>query len=191
MAENPVASISPDEARVWLWQHIPFRVTAAIVETIICEEWAATTPRVMMPPGIRSVCWNDAAYQGRISAVRWLIEFIGIQEHSKKPVPSFAANAIAHGKPTTDFGIGMLPGGVFMSTSYADAAFLARTWKGCVQAISHPTRNTNHPPVEVETLTRAMRVVLPFMDGSIYATAGLSLQQVVAAQVQRFTKNAG
>ncbi len=146
MAESPVPSISPDEVRLWLWQHIPFRVTAAIAGTSICDEWAAAEPPLGMPIGLRLVCLNDAAYQGQISAVRWLIEFVGLQEDRKRPVPapSFAANAMAHGKPTTDFGIGMLPGGRFHATD-SRGGCVSRAYLEGMCAVHFPS-NTRHEP---------------------------------------------
>ncbi len=196
MTQPPGPLLPLMEVATWLWQHIPFRVTAAIAGTTIETEWASSEGPITLPLGVRFVCFNDAVYQGRISAARWLIEFVGLQEVAKKgigPTPSESRAAKAHerGGPTTEFGIGMLPGGTFLRPDHPDAAFLARTWKGCAQAISHPTRDTDHPRVDPETLTRALRVILPHLDRTIYAHARLSLRQVIDDQVLRFAPDPG
>ena len=182
------AKIPQVEIEAWLWQHIPFRVTAGIAGTPICDEWSMEQYS-SLPLGLRFVCLNDATFQGRIAAIRWLIEFVGLQEKADQalgpqPTPSYAARVLASGRQSTDFGVGMLPGGVFLLPTHKDAKLLARTWKGCAQAIGHPTRNTGHPDLDVETLTAVMRILIAHLDATAYQHAKISVKHAVLTQVQ-------
>jgi hypothetical protein len=188
-----MTALDPREATAWLIQHIPFRVTAGIAGTPICDEWANNEPPLRLPIGLRYVCLNDATFQGRMAACRWLVEFVGLQERGDpnlgpQPCPSRAAASVVSGKTTTDFGLGMLPGGSFILPQHSDAKLLARTWKGCAQATSHPTAGTNHPDVSHEILTKVMRIVITHLDQTAYKHAHLTVRDAVLNQTKRFTR---
>lgn len=176
----PKKSLLPVECETWLLEHIPYRVVGGIALTPIAEEWDLAKTGLSGSGGFRFVCMNYATLQGQRAATRWLIEYIGIQRaDGGRPLPSHAAQE----RRVTDCGIWLLPNGRNMLDSHPDAQFLADTWKGCTQAILHPTVASNHPEVKMAEITRALRAVIDYLQKSIYQ--GSDLKTVVREYCKR------
>lgn len=145
----------------WLVTHLPHRIRAAI-SRLPLEGELLTALSATEPQKIRERCEGNAIWEGRMAAVRWLIEFIGVKEDK-------------HGKPVrpnprgADASITMIAGGTLFDMSSPDAIFLARVWRGCSQASSHATHASGHPSVEPSELDRAMRIMTAHLDQTIYS----------------------
>jgi hypothetical protein len=179
---------SADETKQWLLEQIPLRVTAGILGSEICDEWAGSEDSPDSRVGLRSACLQDASYLGRLAAVRWLIEFVGIQEVKDRnqgpiPRPSRAAKAVLFDGVSDDFGLSMLPGGRLFTPEHEDAVLLAKAWKACADATSHPIRNDNHVTISASTLTAVMKIIIRHLDATVYARAGFTIREAVGMQV--------
>lgn len=146
----------------WLVTHLPHRVRAAMARLPFQDELLKSISAAEAPE-IRVRCDGNAIWEGRLAAVRWLIEFIGVKEdRSGKP---------ARPKPRgADSSIVQLAGGRLFDLMAPEAVFLARLWKGCSQAGSHATHASGHPPVNEAQLDHAMRIVTAHLDATIYAS---------------------
>jgi hypothetical protein len=147
----------------WLAQHIPHRLSACLAELPLQSELfmleVADDPLRLK---IRAAYFDRAVWEGRMVAMRWLIDFVGI-----------AANR--EGKPRrptrygdADVSIGDIEGQK-IELSSPEAATLARVWLGCSQASSHPTQDSNHPPVDPMTLNNALRIIVNHLQRTIYS----------------------
>jgi len=94
--------------------------------------------------------------------------FVGIQERNGVAVEATL-------RLTTDMRIDAISGGVLMDTNAPEALILARVWKGCSQATSHPTQDTNHPDVSEEPLAEALHIIIYHLEKTIYAANGRNL----------------
>lgn len=167
---EPKKSLSLRAIDSWLREDIPYRLVGGIALTPIAQEWDILNTPLRCTSGFQFVCVNMATLQGQRAAVRWLIEFVGIQRsRSGKPCPSRAATE----EHPTDCGIWLFPNGRNMMSSHPSAQLLADTWKGCAQAISHPTIGTDHPDVELLKITESLRAVIDFLQDTIYVNSDL------------------
>lgn len=168
---RPKKSLVPREIESWLHEHIPYRLVGGIALTPIAQEWDLSDTPLRCTGGFQFVCLNYATLQGQRAAIRWLIEFVGIQRaKSGQPCQSRAATE----QDQTDCGIWLLPNGKNMLDSHPAAQLLADTWKGCTQAISHPTVGTNHPDVELPQITEALRAIIQFLQETIYRESNVA-----------------
>ena len=103
----------------------------------------------------------NAAWEGRMAGIRWLIEFVGVVDDSGKPDRPNRRRA--------DVAITRIPGGAEFDLSSPNALVLSRVWKGCAQASGHPTQDSNHPPVDDMALDAAMRIIIQHLERTIYA----------------------
>jgi hypothetical protein len=105
-------------------------------------------------------CLDNAAWEGRLTATRWLIDFVGIK-CNKNGEP---------GRPTQkphDWRIDKMAASLFPLNG-ADAQKLADVWLGCTKATSHPTRDSGHPPVDPTELNAAVAIVVDYLDCVLY-----------------------
>jgi hypothetical protein len=145
----------------WLSEHIPHRLRACLTGLRFEEELMPETANKETQDSIRARCLLTAVWEGRMAAIRWLIEFVGIRDFKGKP---------GHPKPRkTDVSITSIQGGKSIDPSSPDGAFLASVWKGCSQASGHPTQDTNHPPVDPKALDKAMRIIVRHLEDTIYS----------------------
>jgi hypothetical protein len=144
----------------WLVTHIPHRIRAAIARLPLQEELLAAL-LVADSHAVRARCDGNAIWEGRLVAVRWLIEFVGVKDKHGKPARPTPVGA--------DASISMMSGGTPFDLQLPDAIFLARVWKGCSQASSHATHASSHPPVGEAELDRAMSIVMAHLDRTVYA----------------------
>ena len=177
------ALADPRVENEWLYQHIPHRIRASL----------ALTPRlgkILDATGLYSElkanAWRDCAamgaWEGRLAATRWLIEFIGIvfDEATKLPKSheQLRKQKIRDREKKLagqfDVDIEDLPGGEYfpITEKQDDAAFLAATWKGCSQATSHATSGSNHPLVSLSELERAQVLISEHLNRTIYSPKG-------------------
>jgi len=149
----------------WLTTHIPHRIRAVIARLPLQEELLKSIS-AKDPQKIKERCEGNSIWEGRLVAVRWLIEFIGVtQDKNGKPVRPKRRN------PTgADVSIERIAGGALFDLQSSDAIVLARVWKGCSQASSHATHASGHPPVDEVTIDSALRIVIAHLDRTIYAT---------------------
>src|SRR5215472_6627821 len=138
------------EQQEWLARHIPHRVRACIACLPIQEERMPNTADEEMRNALRNRFLLTAAFEGRMVAMRWLIEFVGICEKSGQPE-----------RPTPRKGTVSIDslGGKEINLSSSEAKTLAKVWKGCSQASGHPTRDTNHLPLTDAVLDEALRII--------------------------------
>jgi len=121
-------------------------------------------------------CLTDSIWEGRLSATRWLIEFVGIQDKNGNP-------AACTEKRNGDVRIDAFNGGCLLDPSTANARCLADVWKGCTQASSHATDCT-HPSVDDRTvLPQALKIILDHLQNTIYDKACKNIRDCVLERV--------
>jgi hypothetical protein len=159
-------TLSAAEIQHWLEKDIPHRIRASLAITKRLESNIGTLPQWpahSREEKIARRCETDAIWEGRIIAMRWLVELVGLTEATN-------GNAIAKVRRfPADFLIQDLPGGAPILPASADATTLANVWKGSTQATSHPTHNSGHPPVDVQELDAALAVIIGHLDRTVYA----------------------
>jgi hypothetical protein len=166
------------EQEMWLTDHIPHRLRAACARLDLQN--TLLNASLFIDPAIstnkHTVIWQcstDSIWEGRLAAMRWLIEFVGIQL-DKNGV------AIKRPKKANDVAIDDFAGGVELKPNTADGEFLAKVWKGCTQASSHATNAYGHPSVDDRTvLPKAVGIVLDHLQATIYGRAGKNLRDCV------------
>lgn len=117
---------------------------------------------------IRDFFVRTAAFEGRMVAMRWLIEFVGICEKKgepDRPPPRKTSVSIAS------------LGGEKINLLLPEAKTLAKVWKACSQASGHPTRDTNHLPLTDAVLDEALRIIVNHLEHTIYSG---SVRQLMA-----------
>lgn len=162
----------------WLCFDIPYRVRAGIgIDSYLLRHYDASYAGLVLPATLGGLCVHHGVHQGRMVAIRWLIEFIGIKaaRDSLKPVKSKAASA----DPGFDFGIEKIRGGKYFELDHSDAPKLARVWDGCSKAVMHPTEKSDHPPVDNDVLSEAMVIILFHLERTIYASPNPRLIDVL------------
>jgi hypothetical protein len=177
--------MDPAEQERWLKEHIPHRIRAAAARLPMQNSLlrvTATIDPLRTTPESR-LFWRfatDSIWQGRLVAMRWLIEFIGIKESAQ----SIPARCQHSPKFPHDVFIVDLAGGAYFSLNTPDAQLLARVWGGCSQASSHATTDKHtHHPIDENTLAKALTVIVDYLQAGIYDTAGAKLRDYVLEPV--------
>jgi hypothetical protein len=111
-------------------------------------------------------CSNNAIWEGRLTATRWLIDFVGVS--CKLGKPSRPAE-YPH-----DWRIDKM-GAPFFPLSDTDAQKLADVWLGCTKATSHPTHESDHPSVDPNSLNTAVAIVIEYLDKTLYGPKGRNI----------------
>lgn len=185
-----MTSPNPDPYLDWFVQHIPHRVRSAVAgaEMLVLKlqerfgkdnvRTAGFESRILTKAdSVALHCVDNAVWEGRLTATRWLIDFVGISG-DKNGKPSRPAQR-AH-----DWRIAQM-GGPLFPLAGADAPKLADVWLGCTKATSHPTRGSNHPPVDPNELNLAVAIVVAHLDTNLYSPKGRSLFADVLTQHPR------
>jgi hypothetical protein len=111
----------------WRAQHIPHRLRACLTGLPLQHELTKTIEDEKIQESTIIHCLSRTVSEGRMAAIRWLIEFIGVGERKKgKP-----------GRPNrrgNDVSINMIGGGKEIDLDSHEAEILADVWKGCSQA---------------------------------------------------------
>ena len=175
----------------WREDHIPYRVRAALARTPLQENLLKSefqsanaeaenrserdpqkSPECQPPHAkIRERCEGDAIWEGRLAAIRWLIEFVGIIA-DKNANPKESKGRYAH-----DTGINDLGGKVF-NVSSPEANKLAKVWLGCSQASSHATHSSGHPQVNEKEINEAMKIIMTHLDHELYSKDGQTIASI-------------
>lgn len=171
---------TPDPHLDWYVQHVPHRVRAAIAGTEILvlklqERFGKNNVRTAgyearvtcQADSVALLCTDNAVWGGRLTATRWLIDFLGISS-DKHGNPSRPAQ-----KPH-DWRVDKL-GAPFFPLTGADAQKLADIWLVCTKATSHPTRGSNHPPVNPNELNSAIVVIIEYLEKQLYLPKGRNI----------------
>lgn len=165
--------LGKDEQRKWLVEHIPYRVRAALPGIPMKTPWAVhLRPIVLQPDRLANHCVWAALHEGRLTALRWLIEFVGIKE---------SKGVAAEWTPTrrTDVRIDSINGGIVFTPSRPDALTLAMVWQGCSQASGHATQGTNHPDVSDQKLADALALIVAHLELTIYSKNQMNLLGII------------
>jgi hypothetical protein len=164
----------------WYVQHIPHRVRSALAGTEMLVfklhdrfgkenvRTAGFDARVTsQADSVALHCVDNAVWEGRLTATRWLIDFLGVScdKHGQPGRPA---------SKTHDWRIDKMGGALFPLTG-ADAQKLADVWLGCTKATSHPTRGSGHPPVDPTELNAAVAIVIDYLDRTLYSPKGRSI----------------
>jgi len=167
--------MTPQEQREWLLGHIPYRIRAVLPGIPMKAPWLVQVePTIMQPRPFPNHCVWAALHEGRLAAMRWLIEFVGIKEKE-----GHAVNSKSRSPRVTDAYIDAFPGGILFTPSRVDAQILASLWKGCSQASGHATHGTNHPDVSDRRLAEALTVIIAHLEQTIYRANGINLFDAV------------
>lgn len=157
--------MKPTDQVQWLAEHIPHRLRACLAELPLQNELMPANASETLRLGIRARCCDAAAWEGRMAAARWLIEFVGIAAdpngNPRRPTKYGEADASItsiRGKETDRIDLGS-----------SEARRLAKVWKGCSQASGHPTHDSNHPPVDPLALDKALRIIVNHLEKTIYS----------------------
>jgi hypothetical protein len=161
----------------WFDQHIPHRVRSALAGTEMLvvklqERFGKANVRTAgvearvetTADKVALRCMGNSVWEGRLTATRWLIDFVGVScdKHGR---PSRPRN-YAH-----DWRIDKM-GGAFFPLSDASAQKLADVWLGCTKATSHPTRASGHPSVDPAELNAAIAIIIEYLDKNLYEPEG-------------------
>jgi hypothetical protein len=157
----------PTNQDQWLAEHIPHRLRACLAELPLQNELMPANASETLRLRIRARCCDAAAWEGRMTAARWLIEFVGIaadadgnpRRPTKYGEADFSITSI-RGKETDRIDLASL-----------EARTLAKLWKGCSQASGHPTQDSDHPPVDPLALDKALRIIISHLEKTIYSAS--------------------
>jgi hypothetical protein len=119
-------------------------------------------------------CLLNSNWEGRLTAMRWLIMFLGISGNASTQTQGVPKWTELH-KDGKDSRIDMFDGGELFPIPSRDADALALIWKGCSKATSHPTEGSNHPDVTEGPLGDALHIVIDHLQKTIYAEKKRSL----------------
>lgn len=175
--------MSLDQA-AWLARHIPHRVRAAMA-MMDMRGTVLDAHAVIEPPSERETqariywrCLTDSIWEGRLTAMRWLIEFVGIQM-DRKGKPASTVKPSRKGAFPFDVFIDSFDGGVLVDPTSSDGQVLAGFWKACSQASSHATDASGHSPVNEAELKQALTIVVEHLQKTIYQRANRRLRNCV------------
>jgi hypothetical protein len=161
--------MNPEEQDQWLAEHVPYRIRASLTGLDFQNEFMPLDANKETRVKIVLHCRESSVSEGRIAAMRWLIEFVGVALDSKE-------NVCRPRRHKSDVAITQLPEGKQFDLESHEAKFLSKVWKGCSQASGHPTQGTNHPSVDVKTLDEAIRIIIRHLEGTIYASGTRNLR---------------
>ncbi len=146
----------------WLSKDIPHRLRACLAGLRLQEERMLQIADEAKRLIIRDWFLRPAAFEGRMVAMRWLIEFIGVGGRNKDGTISPPRR-----KPN-DVSIKMIEGGKEIELDSREAEILAKVRQACTQASGHATRNTNHPRVDESALDEALRIIVRHLECTVY-----------------------
>ncbi len=170
----------PQKQHEWLTQNIPHRLRASVAGTMLVSQLLQTVESEEMRQKTEAF-WNDMAiWEGRHSAIRWLIESIGVTGNGDaRPMSSGRRRATENGtQPTQEFDVDIcdLPGGRYFPLDGEEAQLLAQVWKGASQATAHATEGSNHPSLARDRLVRAVTIVARHLDETVYRQVGQNVR---------------
>src|ERR1035441_3083843 len=142
-----------EKEREWRTEHLMHRIRAALDTTSLLDETLTTHDSASYNRKLSlDLCAEQARHEGHIAALRWLIDFVGInaaEDLQPKRPPTWRSTS----EDLSRFGQHQL-----IPIPSDDATFLAKMWKACSQATGHPTSGTNHESLEEPNRRRAMEI---------------------------------
>jgi len=195
--QRNVFKLSPIEQEAWLSQDLPNRVGAAWMRlTEMKGEWEwKQHPKKPSVDENQVWCIDRAAELGQKTAMRCLIEFVGIalspenKKKNKKGIPcrpyEYDCNTdvsiqsfVADG---SNLEIPLEP--LDIQDQSSKAWVLAKVWKGCTQSCVHLTFKTNHYRADPPKLAVALTIIVEHLQAQLYGPrGGKSLSQIVREQ---------
>jgi hypothetical protein len=183
-----VLKLTLDEQASWLGQHIPNRVSAAWVwlrELHGEWEWKGQERDDFDKNADPNHVWciGRSVDHGRKTAMRWLIEFVGISLNSdEKPVrPTRRDKEVSIQSFVADRSDLQIP--LDRDNPSSKAWILARVWKGCTQSSLHSTFKTSHPREDPQALAEAFTIIVEHLQAKLYdSRGGKRLNQIVREQ---------
>jgi hypothetical protein len=136
----------------WMDIHIPSRFLAAMAHTELQTEQDCRPLDTYARP---------AVHMGRLAAIRWLIEFVGIKESKGQVVECKPKE----GFPDTR--IDRLDGRL-LSRNSLEAKELAKAWTAISQAIAHPTHASGHSSLELPVIVPAVKILKDHIQANLY-----------------------
>src|SRR5258708_1253885 len=106
--------MNPSDQEQWLVQHIPHRLRVCLAYSDLQEKLMPDTADQETRKKIGWHCVLTAAFEGRMAAIRWLIEFVGIRDRKGKPDRP--------NRHSTDVSITSIKGGQEIDLSSPEAA---------------------------------------------------------------------
>ena len=169
----PPLPLGPKDQEDYLVQHIPHRVRAVLADIPAIGAWRLPPLLVVNTPTnlIVNRCYGNGVHEGRLTAMRWLVMFVGITYSDATRGPTVYRLK----DPLKDVRIDRMDGGELFEPHRADALILAKVQDGCSKATSHPTIGTNHFKVEPPQLAEALNVVVDHLQRTIYGHKKLRL----------------
>ncbi len=161
-----------DDQKKRLDQHITHRLLASLAQLPLREE-ILDAPDDQARQRTRELSDYFALHQGRLDAIRWLIEFVGVKSDDKGKPRRYSK------KKPTDILISDFSGGKEIELSSPEAKILAELWLGCSQASAHATDRRNHTRVDDPALQLGIRILEGHLQRTIYSAAGQDLRQVL------------
>jgi hypothetical protein len=161
-------ALTTDEKELWRNVHIPNRVRAATallpMQNSLLQNVATTTfQRATRQQRINCRCITDSIWEGRQAATRWLLDLLAVNQDN-------TGNPCRPRKYDDDVDLTDL-GGTIFDLAHPDAKKLCALWKGCSQASSHPTHESNHPPIDEKHLVETLNIVIKHLQDTLYGPA--------------------
>ena len=144
--------------------HLPNRIRILWANLPSLDRRLGTSPEPDPPDPmqiIRRRCDTDAIWEGRLAALRWLIEFIGI-----KPAPPHETDACS---------VWNFPDAEAFNPG-PDFDFLRDMWTSCTKASSHSTHNSGHTPITNAEFERARDLIAAHLNRTIYKNTGTTVE---------------
>jgi hypothetical protein len=162
-------SITIDEKQEWLRDHIPHRVRACLAITCMLTDYLDIDCGRLVPAvkdedsnyQIIRRCETDCIWEGRLVALRWLIEFVGVK-------------ADKDGKPerctprVDDLWIEDIDCNGAFDLQLPESQLLADFWCIATKASAHSTWKSQHPSASDERRNRAATLLIDHLGRTIY-----------------------
>lgn len=160
----PITPITPADIQDWLFRstptkprnHVPHRIRALWANLASLDQRQKSSPESISSTRVQRIrrrCETDAIWEGRIAALRWLIEFIEI-----KPAPKHEKDACK----ASDF-YGAVP-----FSPGKDLDDLADYWMSCTKATSHATHASGHTDLNDAVFDKARTLICSHLNATIY-----------------------
>jgi hypothetical protein len=149
--------LSREDQAYWLKQHIRTRVYAVLASRKFIRDMQQDVSTDSQKR-LYLECIFHATWEGQHAAMRWLIEFVGV-EHSTD------SDAVT---------IQCFDGGEPIKQDSKVYTELKKIWVGCSKATSHPTIG-KHPDIREPALHKAATIIMSHLANTIYAQSGIKL----------------
>lgn len=171
----------------WIKEDIPHRIRAAaalldttteianlLVEHNISRPKNQTLINSINDPSnsLTAQCCQNAIWEGRKIALRWLIELIGIKWENKGNGPTCVKprdDDIRHDSLCSD---------LYMKTHHEDAHFLAEVWNSASKASAHGTTKELSVEIREAETVKALLAIIRHLNTTLYQPLGLDIVEI-------------